>query len=66
MCLFCKKLDSYFKKHAVYNAVTHMLIGLGVGILLARPLVGPHPVRWGLGLLVLGLVAHLYPLMVKK
>lgn len=61
-----KKLSSYFAKHTQYNSVVHFVIGLGIGILLTRSFFDPHPLRWGVGLLVIGLLAHLYPLTSKK
>lgn len=61
-----KPILKYFEKHAVYNSAVHTLIGLGFGILLARPVIGEHPVRWALVLISIGLLGHLYPLMNKK
>ncbi len=61
-----KSAMAYLKKHPMYNATVHVLAGAGVGILLARPLFGPHPVRWGVLLLALGILGHLYPTMGKK
>ena len=59
------KLLKYFSRHPTHNALTHLLIGIGCGILMTYPLVGSHPLRWGLPFLVVGLLAHLYPLLVK-
>lgn len=61
-----KKIHSYFKTHPVYNSGVHMLIGVGLGALLTYPYFGTHPVRWGLALIVVGILAHLYPLTIKK
>lgn len=61
-----KKCNSYFKKHVNYNSLTHVLIGMGLGILVTYPFVGVHPVRWGVGFLVVGVLAHLYPLIAKS
>ena len=60
-----KKITAYFKKFPSYNSLVHIIIGLGLGVLITYPLVGSHPVRWGLLLLVVGLAGHLYPLMGK-
>lgn len=65
-CPICKKSQDFFKNHVVYNAITHLVIGIGIGILVTYPLVGIHPLRWGLGFLVVGGLAHLYPLILKK
>lgn len=61
-----KKIEKYMGKHPYYNSAAHVTIGIGLGILFARPYAGEHPLRWGLGLLAAGLAAHLYPLWVKK
>lgn len=56
----------YFKKHPNYNSLVHGVAGIGIGVLITYPLVGAHPLRWGLGLLVLAILGHLYPLTLKK
>lgn len=61
-----KKMLAYFKVHPTYNSFVHMLIGIGVGALLTYPLFGVHPVRWGVVLIIIGLLAHLYPGLSKK
>lgn len=61
-----KAMSKYFKTHSVYNAVVHSLIGVGVGILLTFPFFSAHPVRWGLSLVAIGIIGHLYPLALKK
>ena len=55
-----EKIENYMKKHIVYNASIHAIGGLGLGILLASPLFGPHPVRWGVAFLVVSLLGHWY------
>lgn len=60
-----QKLLKYFSRHPTYSAIVHLLIGIGVGILITYPVVGSHPLRWGLAILTVGLLAHLYPLLVK-
>ena len=62
----CKAIVSFLKKHPYYNAVIHTIAGLGLGIILARPLFTIHPIRYGLLLLIIGLLAHLYPLTLSK
>ncbi|OGE36913.1 hypothetical protein A3B45_02900 [Candidatus Daviesbacteria bacterium RIFCSPLOWO2_01_FULL_39_12] len=61
-----KEIEKYFSNHVRYNSTIHVLAGIGIGILITYPLIGAHPVRWGLAFLVLGILGHLYPLMVKK
>ena len=61
-----KAVSKYFKAHSMYNSLVHLITGVGVGIMLTFPYFSTHPVRWGLGLVVVGLVGHLYPLTMKK
>lgn len=53
------KMEKYFSKHVYYGQAIHLVIGIGIGILITYPLVGEHPVRWGLALIALGLLGHL-------
>ncbi len=64
--MFIKQVDSYFKKNPYYSAVVHVVVGVGIGILMTYPVVGSHPMRWGLVFLGLGLAGHLYPVMKGK
>ncbi|MGH7246407.1 MAG: hypothetical protein ACREGI_05760 [Candidatus Levyibacteriota bacterium] len=61
-----KRALSYFGKHVEYNALVHVLGGIGLGILIASPFAFPHPVRWALTLLGLSLLGHLYVLFQRK
>lgn len=61
-----KQMKAYLGKHPTYNGFIHILIGVGIGALLTYPYFGSHPVKWGVGLIALGLLGHLYPLTVKK
>jgi hypothetical protein len=49
---FYKNTMKYFSKYPDQNAFVSLLAGLGIGFLLAYPVVGEHPIRWG-GLFVL-------------
>lgn len=53
----------YMGKHPWFNMWTHIIAGLGIGIVLARPLATDHPVRWGIGLLLISGAMHLYAMM---
>lgn len=55
-----KKAMEYFKKHPNYNSVVHALGGLGVGVIIASPVAGTHPVRVGVTLLLLSAIGHIY------
>jgi hypothetical protein len=61
-----KKYLEYFRNNPTYNALIHLTLGMGIGILITYPLVRSHPLRVGLALVVVGIVGHLYPLMVKR
>ena len=50
----------YFGQHPDFNGLTHVLLGMGFGVLLTYPLVGSHPVRYGVAFLVLGLIGHVW------
>ena len=54
-----KKMETFFKRHAAWNAVAHFMIGIGVGFLLSHPTGGIHPVRWGIAFVIVGTLIHL-------
>ncbi len=62
----CDKVMKYFSKHVMFASVVHVIGGIGIGIILARPIALEHPVRWGLALLGIAVIGHIYPLMQKK
>lgn len=55
-----KAVMKYFSKHPGFNGTTHVLAGIGIGMLLTYPVAGSHPVRWALFFLVLGLAGHVW------
>ncbi len=55
-----KKMMKYFSKHPHINAKIHVLAGIGIGILVTHPLADPHPVRWGVALIALSLLGHVW------
>jgi hypothetical protein len=55
-----KKAVAYLKKHPVYSSTVHAIGGIGIGILIASPVAGIHPVRWGIALLIVSLLGHAY------
>jgi hypothetical protein len=61
----CKKIVKYFSKHPNFNSIVSLFIGIGVGILICRPIIGSHPLRFGLFFLVLGLLGYLYSFLKK-
>jgi hypothetical protein len=55
-----QKIKKYMVKHPMYNAINHFLAGLGVGSLLVHPFFDPHPVKYGLALIVIAILGHVY------
>lgn len=55
---YFKRTKKYFAKHHVFSSLVHALGGIGFGILIARPVAGEHPLRWGVSFLALTLVGH--------
>lgn len=54
-------------KYPWMNAWAHLTAGVGIGILLARPMAVDHPIRWGVGLIIVAIVMHFYmTFMMKK
>jgi len=54
-----KKALKYFSKRPAYNALVHIIIGIGVGFLLTYSVAGIHPIRWGIAFLIIGIIGHL-------
>lgn len=55
-----EKATAYFKKHIAYTSIVHVIGGIGIGIIIASPVAGIHPVRWGIALLIVSLLGHVY------
>lgn len=58
--------SEYFKKHPTYNALIHFIGGIGLGALIVHPLFDGHTVRWGITLLAVALIGHIYAWNAKK
>ncbi|HLD04453.1 MAG TPA: hypothetical protein VJG90_01925 [Candidatus Nanoarchaeia archaeon] len=50
------RLYSYFKKHTAFTDFIHVLLGLGLGFIIA----GGTLLNWGLLFLAIGLLGHIY------
>lgn len=59
-----KRALAFFSRHVEYNALVHVLGGIGLGIIIAG-FAFPYQVNWALGLLALSLLGHIYTLFVK-
>ena len=55
-----KRSEKFFAKHVLANSAAHLLLGMGIGIIFARPYAGLHPVRWGLVFIVAAVVWHIW------
>ena len=63
---YYKNAVSFMSKHPEFNSTIHVLGGIGIGIIVAIPLAGPHPVRWGLIFIALSLFGHVYAMLSGK
>lgn len=59
-----KKLLKYYGKHPIFLAFISLFFGLGLGIIISRPL-GDHPLRYGLALIALAILGKLYAFFQK-
>ena len=57
---FIKNATKFFSKYPMQNAFVNLLLGVGLGFLLAYPVVGEHPMRWGGLFLLLGVVGYIW------
>lgn len=57
---------NYFSKHVWYTSIVHAIAGVGLGIIIARPIDASHPVKLGLILLTVATLGHIYPMTLKK
>ena len=55
-----KKVLTFAKKNPAYIGVIHAIGGVGIGILIASPVAGVHPVRWAAAFIIVSLIGHLY------
>lgn len=55
-----KKAMTFMKKHPAYSSTIHAIGCMGIGILIASPVAGIHPVRWGVALMIISLPGHVY------
>ena len=58
MIRYMKKVLAFAKKNPAYVAVIHAIGGIGIGILIASPVAGIHPVRWGVAFLAISILGH--------
>ena len=61
-----EKTMKYFSKYPMYNAVIHASGGIALGVLIARPFDGGHPLKLALIFGGIAVVGHLVPMAMKK
>jgi hypothetical protein len=61
-----EKSMKYFGKYPMYNAMVHLAGGIAVGIVIARPLDGGHPLQLAAIFAVIAIIGHLIPMLMKK
>lgn len=59
------RMMKYFGHHPSFNSYVHFAGGIGVGFLLTYPIAQDHPVRWGIALLLLSALGHVYAATAK-
>jgi len=62
---YYNNVNKYFSKHVVYCSFVHAIAGIGMGVIIARPFDGGHPLQIGIALIVIATVAHIYPVLMK-
>jgi hypothetical protein len=60
MSKYIKTKMKYFEKHADFNSLTHISLGVGIGALLTYPVAGIHPIRFGLVFIILGILGYVW------
>lgn len=60
MIYIIKKAEKYFGKHVWFNSSIHVLGGIGIGILIASPIIGIHPVRWGMAFISASILGYIF------
>jgi hypothetical protein len=61
-----KKVIDFVKKHPTYNGTIHALGGLGVGFVIAYYFSGMNLILWGVILIIIAGVGHIYMLIAEN
>lgn len=62
---YYKNATKYFSKHPIYNSTVHALGGIAIGLMIARPFDGGHPLKLALIFATLAVLGHLIPVVFK-
>jgi len=57
---YYKNAMKYFSKYPDQCIFVNLLTGVGLGFMLTYPVVGVHPIRWGLLFLGMGVVGFIW------
>ena len=60
-----KKAMRFMKKHPTYTASIHAIGGVGIGMLIASPLAGVYPFRFGIVFIIIAALGHIYAWVAK-
>ena len=60
-----KRILKYMSKRPAYNAIVHLIGGIGIGFLLTYTVAGAHPVRWGIAFVIIAILGMLQAAMHK-
>lgn len=55
-----KRIEKYFAKHVYINSFAHLVAGVGIGALITNGFLNPHPLRYGIALITIGVLFHVY------
>ena len=60
------RATKYFSKYPTFNSLVHFSGGVAIGILIARPFDGGHPLQLAAIFGAIALIGHVIPFVVKK
>ena len=66
MMNFYDKQTRYFAKHPFYNSLIHASGGIAIGLIIARPFDGGHPLQLAAIFGIIAVIGHLIPSFMKK
>jgi hypothetical protein len=55
-----QNIHKYFVKNPDQYAMIFLLCGIGIGIFVTYPVVGSHPIRWGIFFIILAIVGFIW------
>ncbi len=61
-----RRVEKYFSRHVFANSAAHTFLGIGLGLLAARPLAATHPVRWALVFIAVAIGIHFMAMTESK